>query len=276
MGGPQRIAQTQKGPIEYRLEGQGTPVVVLNGGHCSRETRLSHERLVQCGFLVVTMSRPGYDDTPSVVGRSAQEAADGLAALLNTLGIAMADVIGISAAGPTALAFAQQHPGRIRRLVLESAVTLPWGAGMKAGSRLMFGPTERVTWAAMRAYARLMPGAAVRTLMLGLTTLDVRTVVDRLSPDDVAYVIRMIEASHSGRGFMNDIEHEVSGLDCINCPTLVMYSPHDKSVRPENSTRLSGDIPGCQIYATDADSHLLWIGKSAAAVWDRRLAFLTT
>lgn len=37
----QQIAQTSQGPIEYRLEGQGPLVMVLNGGHCSRESRFS-------------------------------------------------------------------------------------------------------------------------------------------------------------------------------------------------------------------------------------------
>src|SRR5678815_1214669 len=109
----QNIAQTPKGPIEYRFEGNGPTIVVLNGGHCSRETRLSHEKLTEHGFSVLTPSRPGYDSTPSEVGKSAPAAANALAALLDTLQISTVDVIGISAAGPTALAFVQQHPGRV-------------------------------------------------------------------------------------------------------------------------------------------------------------------
>lgn len=52
----QMIAQTAKGPIEYRFEGSGPTVMVLNGGHCSRETRLSHEKLTEHGFSVLTLS----------------------------------------------------------------------------------------------------------------------------------------------------------------------------------------------------------------------------
>lgn len=33
---PQCIAKIPKGSVEYRLEGEGPTVVVLNGGHCSR------------------------------------------------------------------------------------------------------------------------------------------------------------------------------------------------------------------------------------------------
>src|SRR3990172_3139058 len=86
----QAIAKTVKGPVEYRLEGNGPTVMVLNGGHCSRESRLSHERLAEHGFSVLTPSRPGYDSTPSEVGRTAQQAADALAALMDSLQIPIA------------------------------------------------------------------------------------------------------------------------------------------------------------------------------------------
>ncbi len=51
-----KMAQTVKGIIEYRLEGEGPVIVVLNGGHCSRDTRLSHEKLTEHGFAVLTPS----------------------------------------------------------------------------------------------------------------------------------------------------------------------------------------------------------------------------
>jgi hypothetical protein len=88
-----RIAETTMGPIEYRLDGEGPTIMVLNGGHCSRDTRLSHERLAEHGLSVLPPSRPGYDSTPAEVGKSAQEATDALAELLDTLQIANADVL---------------------------------------------------------------------------------------------------------------------------------------------------------------------------------------
>jgi pimeloyl-ACP methyl ester carboxylesterase len=103
------------------------------------------EQLAEYGFSILTPSRTGYDDTPAGVGKTAQEAADALAALLQTLDISTADVIGISAAGPTALAFARRYPRKIRKLVLESAVTTPWDERAKRRARILFGRAERVT-----------------------------------------------------------------------------------------------------------------------------------
>jgi len=268
------IAQTTKGPIEYRLEGDGPTIMVLNGGHCSRDTRLSHEHLTEHGFSVLTPSCPGYDSTPSSVGSSAQAAADALVALLDALQIMAVDVIGISAAGPTALAFAQRHPNRIRKLILESAVTTDWDEKTKRRSRLGFGWAERVTWAFMHLLLKLFPTVMIKALLHDLTVLDVNEVLKRISEDDLYFIKRMLQASRSGTGFINDIEHRVDNLASIAARVLVMYSPNDRTVSPKNAQRIADEITTSELYAVPSDTHLIWIGKSASDVWQKRLSFL--
>jgi pimeloyl-ACP methyl ester carboxylesterase len=270
----QNITKTAKGPIEYRLEGSGPTIVVLNGGHCSRESRLSHEQLAEHGFSVLTPSRPGYDSTPSEVGKTAQEAADALAALLDTLQIPVVDMIGISAGGPTALAFAQRHPNRTRKLILESAMATDWDEQTKRRSRIPFGRAEKVTWAFMHTMLKLFPTVMIKILMRDLTVLNVDEVVKQMSEADLAFVKRMIQTSRSGTGFLNDIEHSVDNLATITRPVLVMYSPNDKTVSPKNAQRVADEISTCELYEVPSDTHLIWIGKSANDVWEKRLSFL--
>ena len=270
----QNIAQTVKGSIEYRLEGHGPTIVVLNGGHCSRETRLSHEKLAEHGFSVLTPSRPGYDRTPSEVGKSAQAAADALAALLDTLQMETVDVIAISAAGPTALAFAQQHPSRVRKLILESAVTTDWDEQTKTRARIGFGRLAKVTWAVMHVMLKLFPMRIIKVLLRDLTVLDVNKVLQRMSPEDLAFVKRMLETSQASTGFVNDIEHKVENLFTITKPVLVMYSPNDATVSPKNARRIANEITTSELYEIPADTHLIWIGNSAKDVWQKRLSFL--
>jgi pimeloyl-ACP methyl ester carboxylesterase len=270
----QNTAATAKGSIEYRLEGSGPTIVVLNGGHCSRETRLSHEKLTEYGFSVLTPSRPGYDGTPSEVGKSAQAAADALAALLDTLHIATVDVIGISAAGPTALAFVQQHPIRVRKLILESAVTTDWDERIKKRSRIGFGRAAKVTWACLHTMLKISPMLIIKTLLHDLTVLDVDMVIKRMSTEDLAFVTRMLQTSQASTGFLNDIEHTVNNLATIRKPVLVMFSPHDATVPPKNAQRIASEIGTCECYEVPSDTHLIWIGHSANDVWQKRLSFL--
>jgi pimeloyl-ACP methyl ester carboxylesterase len=268
------IAQTTKGPIEYRFDGDGPVIVVLYGGHCSRHTRLSHERLATVGYSVLTPSRPGYDQTPSSVGPTAEEAADAIAALLDTLNIATVTMIGISAAGPTALAFAQRHPDRTRKLILESAVATEWDEQIKRGARILFGRAEKFTWAMTRTALRLFPSLTIKSLVKELTILDIAEVMKRMSPDDLAFIKHMIRTFQSGTGFMNDIEHTVNDLTGITAPALVMYSPNDKSVPPRNAKRVAAEVAACELYEVPSDTHLIWIGRYANDVWQKRLSFL--
>ena len=272
----QNIARTSKGSIEYRFEGSGPTIVVLNGGHCSRATRLSHERLIEHGFSVLTPSRPGYDSTPSEVGTTAQTAADAIAALLDTLQISAVDVIGISAAGPTALAFLQQHPGRVRKVVLESAVATDWDEQTKRRARIGFGRAAKVTWGFMHLMLKFFPTVIIKALLHDLTVLDVNMVIQKMSQEDLAFVKCMVQTSQASVGFLNDIEHKVDNLAIIRKPILVMYSPNDGTVSPANARRLANEIATCELYEVPSDTHLIWIGTYAKDVWKKRLSFLTS
>ncbi len=271
---PPTVANTAKGPIEYRLEGRGPTVVVLNGGHCSRETRLSHEQLAAAGYSVLTPSRPGYDETPLDVGRTAQDAADAIAALLDALRISAATVIGISAAGPTALAFAQRHPTRTQGLILESAVATDWNERTKWRARLGFGRAAKVTWAVMHLTWKLFPNLMLKAVLHDLTSLDVTAVLKRMTPADWRFIDRMILTCGPSTGFVNDVEHTVDHLATITAPVLVMFSPYDNTVSPNNARRLSAEIVKCELFEVPSDTHLIWIGPSSNDVWQKRLSFL--
>jgi pimeloyl-ACP methyl ester carboxylesterase len=273
---PQNIAKTVKGRIEYRFEGNGPTIVVLNGGHCSRETRLSHERLIEHGFSVLTPSRPGYDSTPAEVGTTAQAAADAIAALLDALQISAVDVIGISAAGPTALALVQHHPGRVRKLVLESAVATDWEEQTKRRARIGFERAAKVTWGFMHWMVKLFPAVIIKALLRDLTVLDINMVLQRMSQEDLAFVKRMLQTAQASTGFLDDLEHKVDNLATIRKPALVLYSPNDRTVSSKNARRLANEIATCELYEVPSDTHLIWIGKHAKDVWNKRLSFLAS
>src|SRR2546422_8267015 len=118
------MAQMEKGPIEYRVVGQGPAVLVLNGGHTNCNSPLGHEQFfLDQGYQLVIPSRPGYGKTPSSTGRTAEAFADALVGLLDHLHLERVIVIGISAAGPTALQLAGRHPERVSKVILQNAVT---------------------------------------------------------------------------------------------------------------------------------------------------------
>src|SRR3954447_3030838 len=117
------VAQTGKGPIEYRAVGQGPAVLVLNGGHTHCNSPLGNERFfVGQGYQLIIPSRPGYGRTPASTGRTADAFADALIALLEQLRLEQVIVLGISAGGRTALQLAGRHPGRVSKIILQNAI----------------------------------------------------------------------------------------------------------------------------------------------------------
>jgi pimeloyl-ACP methyl ester carboxylesterase len=126
----------------------------------------------------------------------------------------------------------------------------------------------------MHLMLKLFPSVIIKVLLHDLTTLDVNVVMNRMSQADLAFVKCMLQTSRASTGFLNDIEHTVSNLATITKPVLVMYSPNDKTVSPNNARRVASQVATSELYEVPSDTHLIWIGKSAKDVWNKRLSFL--
>jgi pimeloyl-ACP methyl ester carboxylesterase len=268
------IALTPHGPIEYRLAGSGPPVLILKGGHSSRDTRLGHERLAQNGFTVIEASRPGYDDTPVTVGCSARDQADALAELLEVLELGRAHVVAISAAGHVGIELARRHADRVDRVSFESAIALPWSAVTRLGGRILFGPLQALVWASVRASLQVAPSVGLQIQLMPLTTLDVRRVVREMSDETRQCNLATFRSLWSGGGFACDLSHDSPSDAPILRPTLILRGSHDRAVPPAHATRLAALAVQHELIEVDAESHFIWFGRAAAEVWDRRLAFL--
>jgi pimeloyl-ACP methyl ester carboxylesterase len=272
------IARTLKGPIEYRVVGQGPVVLVLNGGHTNCNSPLGHERFfVEQGYRLLIPSRPGYGRTPSATGKSAEAFADALIPLLDQIGLAQVIVVGISAGGRTALQLAGRHPARVSKLILQNAVT---GGRFpdpltRVGAYLGFNRwVERYTWAAFRGLMRLAPRAALISMMRSLTTLDPIMVVDNMTPAQRRAVLAFLRPSRSSAGFLHDLGHTCGDLRRITAPTLIIESRYDGSKDPDHALYAADHIPHAELFISPAESHLLWFSAHNAAIEAKMRAFL--
>ncbi|MEW5991841.1 MAG: alpha/beta hydrolase [Chloroflexota bacterium] len=249
--------------------------MVLKGGHCSRSTRLGHERLAEHGFSVLEPSRPGYDGTPRSVGCTAQRSADALAGLLDELGIGRASLVAISAAGHTGIELARRHPDRIERVSFESAVALPWSAGIRRGGRILFGPAQALVWGATRAGLRLAPEITLRLELSQVTTLDPGRLVREMDAATREQYLDAYRSLWSGQGFACDLGHESPSDEPIDQPALIVRGTNDPSVPGAHAARLKALCRQHEALEVDAETHFIWFGRAAERVWTSRLTFLT-
>ncbi len=259
------VAKTRQGPIEYRTVGQGPTILVLNGGHTNCNSPLGHEQFfLDQGYQLLIPSRPGYGKTLSSVGRTAEAFADALVSSLDLFQLDSVIVVGISAAGPTALQLAGRDPLRVSKLILQNAATSgSYASGMiRLMSYVLFNPlSERWVWAAFRGLGRVAPQAALKSMLGSLSCLPPNQVLAMMSPAQQQAALAFLRASRSGSGFLHDIHHHCGDLGRITAPVLIITSKYDGLVDSSHATYAHTHIPQAQLFVSEAESHLMWFSS---------------
>ncbi|MNO47772.1 2-hydroxy-6-oxo-6-phenylhexa-2,4-dienoate hydrolase [compost metagenome] len=276
--------QTRCGLVEYRIsEPENSPaertLLFINGGHTHCNSLLPDEpHLLDAGYRLIIPSRPGYQGTPSKTGRTAVEAADALAALMEELQVDHFDVIALSAGGPTGLQLAGRYPRLVRKLILQCAVTCEWpDARQKRIASMLFRPgIERIFWALFRRMLSAAPRFTLTKLMESLTTLDAKAIVKALDAEQFLGMKQFVEMQRSGSGFMNDIHHNSGDLTRIQARTLIVFSKYDGTIPYRHVEYAMSRIPHAELYLTEAESHLMWFSSHYAEVRSHLIHFLET
>jgi len=279
VGRPTAVASLPAGQVEYRLDRRGDAVVlVFHGGHVRAGLAMGEEVFASSACTVLAPSRPGYGRTPLVPGTSVGQYTDLVRALCDRLGIArVAAVVGVSGGGPTAATMAARHGDLVERLILVSAVGwLPYpDRWTRIGAHLVFTAlTERVTWAGVRAFARVAPDACLRTMLGSLSTRPADDVLAALSDADRAGLLALFARMRSGRGFLNDLRPTPDVTGRIAQPTLVIATRTDRGVPFAHARSLAGAIRHAELIESRADSHFVWLGPDWPAIADRIRGFL--
>lgn len=289
------LVPTPAGPVEVGLAGEGPPVLVLHDAPGGFDAGLAlGAHLADAGMRVLAPSRPGYLRTPLGTGPHPEQAADALAAALDALGFGVVAVLAAGHGGPTALALALRHPGRVRALVLRSACARaqPLAEGVTPGwARLAPahapGLEEHLALYTLALLARVRPGLAARRLSAR---------VDRLGPlqrEELAWALeqqpeqrRRLRAWLDGLalparrwvGVKNDLE-QLAGLpdwplEALQVPTLVSHGALAARVGLGHAELAANRIPHAELDLVDSGGDLLWLGPRAPAVLARELGFL--
>lgn len=102
--------------IYYETTGKGEPLLMLHGGFLNMHMWDQQIADLSKDHLVITCDLRGHgssiDDTTDYI------MADGLKALLDTLHVKQASVIGLSVGGACALDFAIRYPDQVKKLIL--------------------------------------------------------------------------------------------------------------------------------------------------------------
>jgi len=99
-----QVVQTQYGPIEYRMWGEGPPVLVVHGAGGGYDLGVLQAMTFGGeGFRWISPSRFGYLRTPMPADASTVAQADAYAELLDALGIEQVAILAMSGGVPSSL-----------------------------------------------------------------------------------------------------------------------------------------------------------------------------
>ena len=259
-----QIIPTRLGAIEGVRFGHGPAVLLLHGamGGWDQSVLLARAASNAPDFEWIAISRPGYLRTPLSLGRTAAEQADLGAAVLDSLGIRQAAVMGISAGGPPALQFALRHAGRCRALVMFAACSATLTTPVPLRFRLMAwlarfpGVIERLRAKAVenseKASIRFIPDAALR----------VRTLQDpEVGPLYREFLSMTFEhMAERLAGTKNDIAQTRTPfflpVEKIQAPTFIVHGSADEAVPFAQAQSLASRISGAEFLAIPDARHV--------------------
>jgi 2-hydroxy-6-oxonona-2,4-dienedioate hydrolase len=268
-----RLARTPCGPIEYAVAGEGPPVLVVHGAGGGFDQGLElGASFARGGFRIIAVSRFGYLGTPLPADPGANAQADAHACLLDALGIRRAAIAGISAGGPSALAFAVRHPERTAALVLlVPAVYAPRPGGAPAvrsprGTLFLFETALRsdfLFWAARY----LAPQAFIRSI-LGTPPALVAAAAPAEQARLQETLDRILPVRPRRLGLLNDAA-VVSALtryplEAITAPTLAISTTDDLYGTYEGARYTAAEIPHARFIGYPSGGHML-VGRDAGA-----------
>ncbi len=242
--------QFQNKTVFYSVTGQGKPILLLNGIMMSTaswkpfvETFSKDNQLIMVDFFDQGQSEklPGQEYTQVI-----QVAL--LEALLNHLGLASVNVVGISYGGSVAMQFAIAHPQKVQRLVLFNATShtsdwlmdigRAWNKAAASGDGAAYYYTAIPTIYSPQFYAKRIDWMKNREKIL---------VPVFSNPVFTQAMIRLTNSSetHDVRPFLKN----------ITAPTLIVSSEFDYITPMPEQTYLHEQIPNSELVILPGTGH---------------------
>ena len=279
------VVETRCGPVEYSEAGAGDPVLYFHGTGVTGDVMLTIEApLIDDGFRLIVPNRPGYGRTPLSPHRSAAGCAGVAAALLESLGIASASVMGSSGGAAFAASFAAAYPHRTISLILLCPQVHRWDhwRWLPAGSRWTL-PLLR--WPLLRKLLLKLSRILLRRMTVAqFLKTEAGERYPEVADDPACQALgeKTLAAMAQGvrcAGFENDFvvftSEDVIGPDrSMRTPTLIIHDVSDPMAPEDHVAWLVAEWPQCETISVHTAGHLIWVGPGTEVMHRARVRFL--
>ena len=234
------VVPVQGHRIHYYSGGEGPPLVVVHGvASRAADAALLYRDLMQTRRVyALDLLGFGESDKPATSDYSVPTQAEIVRGFMDAVGVAEADVMGVSMGGWIALKVAAEHPRRVRKLVLVSSAGLQFPTTLTETS---FSPANmeelRASLALQTDNASKIPDFVLRDLL-------------RRSSSKELIVRRSMRSMLTPRDTLDGKLHHVT------MPVLLVWGTNDRIVPFALASRMQKEMPQAQLVALTGCGHL--------------------
>ncbi|MGI5992494.1 MAG: alpha/beta fold hydrolase [Methanosarcina sp.] len=251
------IMKTEYGDIEYTVEGEGKPVLLLHGAGGGYDQGLwAGKVFFGDDYKFISISRYGYlrSSIPDNASIEAQAAA--YKTLLDNLSIDKIIVIGVSAGGPSAIQFANDYPNRCSALILISAVSMGPAPGDQDPFYVSIIHIIQQSDYAYWFFTRFFQLSIMD--MIGIP----QQVYETFNPEQKELAQEMLDIMHPMsqryKGTVNDekmIEFYTVSTDDLGAPVLIIHAKDDTLASYKHAENTHSKINQSQLVLYDTGGH---------------------
>ncbi len=251
-----QVLETKFGKMEYAIRGQGKPVLLIHGAGGGFDQGLWLGQICLDGnYLFIAPSKFGYLGSGLPEEYSAKLQAEQYRILLDFLGVEKVSVIGVSAGGPSSMQFASDYPGRVEKLVLLSAVSMPPNPNDKAPFFIKIIQTIQKSDFAYWFFTKTF-----KTQILGLLGIPADN-YKKFTPEQKELASELLDVMHPmslrHKGTVTDglIIQDFTIPDSLLVPTLVIHSKNDGLVSYSHAEYSHQNISGSKLILYENGGH---------------------
>lgn len=246
--------------------GEGAPLIIIHGLFGSGDNWRSHQRYWQSDYRVITLDLRNHGASPHASGMSYAEMADDVLALMDSLGIDSAHLLGHSMGGKVAISLARLYPERTRSLVVADIAPVVYD---HHGHNNVFAALNSVAGAhpadRSEADALMAEHVSERAVRLFLATNLVRR-------EEGGLCLRIgLEEIQAG---YEDIIGLPAGERAFDGPALVVRGGRSPYVTDDSIPALHDVLPEARVVTLDGAGH--WLHAEQPEAFQRSVdEFLT-
>jgi pimeloyl-ACP methyl ester carboxylesterase len=257
--------------INYRVQGKGEPLILINGGIVERRGWILQICAFKKHYRVITFDSRGIGKSDKLQGPcSMKMMADDTVGLMDYLGICKAHILGISLGGMVAQVIAINYPERINKLILAStfarrdnlcgiAPELP-----KALGKPLNWTDDDARSIPMPKLLGTIPSLAFNTVPFRIILIKLPLIKMSLTDMFIKLLIHFGRMTYTGLNGQREAllgHNTINSLHKIKVPTLVIRGTKDRIINPISSKAMAMLIPNAKLEKVEGGSHAFFVER---------------